>query len=239
MPLVSERIVNDWNFMSIFVKQEPQFPPLPAFWLAMPERVHPQTQHASQKELGFLGRFKYSNDVRQAYPAQLYDPETRTMQSQRHLGQGFKKLGALLVNYKGVDCILILGVTYWESTPWCEVIEVDQKLGRYSFYPRDEDFRDQDVSRDEDYRKKDFWYERQKRDYHAQLNLQAQPQTAYLRHAFQNFDVKRVIPPTDTGTKRHRSVCKNLNLVSIVEHTTVSGREVYLLRLFFTSEEVS
>jgi hypothetical protein len=236
----SERIVNDWIFMSIFVKQEPQFPPLPAFWLVMPERVSPQTQHPSKKRFGLLESFKYSNDVRQAYPPQFYDPETRTMQSQRYLGQGSKKLGALLVNYKGVDCILILGITYWESTPWCEVIESDQELGHYSFYPRDEDFWDQDswfIIRDEDFRKRDFWYERQKRGYYEQLNRQAQPQTTILRHAFHNFNVQDVIPPTDTGTKRHRSVCKSLNLVSIVEHTTVSGREIYLLRLLFLSEE--
>lgn len=165
------------------------------------------------------------------------------MQSQRYLGQGSKKLGAPLVNYKGVDCILVLGATYWESTPWCEVMESDQDLGHYSFYPRDQDFRDQDYRheevglRDEDFRKKDFWYERQKRDYYEQLNRQAQPQTTFLQHAFHNFNVKDVVPPTDTGTKRHRSVCESLNLVSIVEHITVSGREIYLLRLLFISEE--
>ena len=130
-------IYDNWKLMCIFVKYEPQVPLLPPFWLAMPERLPPNRQDMGDEWFSFLERLKYLNDVRQAYPPQFYDPETRTMQSERQLGQGPKKLGALLINYKGVDCILILGITYWESTPWCEILSSPSDLEKYSSYPRE------------------------------------------------------------------------------------------------------
>lgn len=168
-----------------------------------------------------MTKFKYRNDVREAYPPQLYDPETRTLQPQRQLGQGSKKLGALLINYKGIDCTLILGITYWESTPWCQVMATDPSVGNYSSYLRDDDI---------PFIGSRLLFYQENREY-------ADRQRSYLRRAFDDFNVNIVTLPSDMKSRNHRCVCESLGLVSTVEHTTISGREVYLLRLLKISEE--
>lgn len=196
--------------MAIFIKQEPQLPLLPVFSLVMPER-HPHPTRYSHF---------FWNDVKDAYPPPLYDPETRTFQPQRYLSHGTQKLGALLVNYKGVDCILIFGITYWESTPWCQVVE-SRPVAKYDVYLQEED----------------FFMDGERIHYYHRNRSRIHSQGSDLRHAYENFDVINVTLPTDLNRRKHRCVCESLGLVSIVEHITISGRGMYILRLLKLSEE--
>lgn len=55
-----------------------------------------------------------------AYPSQLWDSKTQIMQSRLDNNHGTRKLGAFLLAYRKMICVLVFGVTYWELTPWCK-----------------------------------------------------------------------------------------------------------------------
>ena len=112
------------------------------------------------------------------------------MQPQRDLSHGTKKVGLLLVNFMGIECILIFGVTYWESTPWCQIIPIP-----------------------------------------------AIPRGSVLEKVFEDFRVDQVQLPTNMETRRHEYVSETLNLRTVTELKTVSGRDMYLIHLRSASED--
>jgi len=77
-------------------------------------------------------------NIIEAYPPHLWDSKPRVMQPELDLRQGTRQLGAFLVEFHGVNCILIFGVTYWELTPWCEVIPTKLSTFRRSKILADE-----------------------------------------------------------------------------------------------------
>ncbi|PMD39488.1 HET-domain-containing protein [Hyaloscypha variabilis F] len=98
----SKTVYLDWTVQTVFIRQEPQFPLLPGFWLVRPE--------------------SWGIEITGAYPTDLWDKQTGVMQPQNDFSHGTKKVGALFVDYGGIKCFLIFGVTYWELTPWCHII---------------------------------------------------------------------------------------------------------------------
>jgi hypothetical protein len=132
------------------------------------------------------------------------------MRPQFDLGHGTRKIGALHVQFKGSNCILIFGVTYWELTPWCVVMP--------SILP----ISDFDLS-----------------DAPTISIPSAASGKPSLRRLFEEFSVSQVALPTNMETRRHRCFCKSLELVSLVELITISGMDMYLLRLLSSAEELN
>lgn len=253
--------------MSIFIRQEPKVPLLPTFWLAIPASVPSRPDLPARLTFsdavsdGFFQKFiewtKSSifsesrkegptllfNQVRAAYPPEFYDSETRTFQSQPVLGGGAKKIGALLVDYKGTTCILIFGLTYWESFPWCQIIETNAETDCYNSDLREEFiyFVENELSKTFNWREYRLQCrERLNKIFQRQAQRPARilyEQEQDLRERFESFNINDVDLPVNMDDRGHRCVCESLGLVSIVEHTVVAGREMYLVRLFHKSEE--
>ncbi|CZR54938.1 uncharacterized protein PAC_04823 [Phialocephala subalpina] len=104
----SGAIFTDWTVRTVFIRQEPQVPLLPGFWL-MP--FDPFTDGKNRKI-----------KIVEAYPPHLWDPGTGVMQPALDNRQGTRKLGAFAVEFRSLACVLMFGVTYWELTPWCEIM---------------------------------------------------------------------------------------------------------------------
>jgi hypothetical protein len=149
-----------------------------------------------------------------AYPPQLWDSKTRVLQPEMDLRHGTRKLGALLVEFKEARCILIFGVTYWELTPWCEVIPlvpIERSIRFSNAYDRSDEESNEFGSYGE----------------------------SYLKDVFDSFQVKDVKIPTDMHTRRHECPCDTLKVMSVAQLRNVSGKDMYLLYLHYMSDDLS
>ncbi|KAG4443000.1 hypothetical protein IFR05_001531 [Cadophora sp. M221] len=191
-----ETIFSNWSLQNIFVRQEAaQFPMLPGFRLLCHHYL----------------------DVQEAYPAHLWDSHTYVMQQEPTLAHGAKKLGALTVKLRGAFFILVFGITYWEKSPWCHIVNIDPGSGslgsEYDGAPSSgtpsDCFARETVPRDPDF-----------------LTV------GQLKRVFEAFDINTVKMPSDVENRIHISVCEGLELKCITELTKdVFGRDMYLLHL--------
>jgi hypothetical protein len=93
-----------WAPSSIYVRQDPQFPLPPPFWLVPTNALT-------------------SLDVKEVYPQHLWDMGTWTMQPV-NLGLQTFKIGAISMQSGPYDCVLIIGLIKSESClqAWCRLM---------------------------------------------------------------------------------------------------------------------
>lgn len=105
------------------------------------------------------------------------------------------------MDFSGITCILIFGVTYWELTPWCKVIPHPVPVNNTS-----------------------------------NTRISA---SSVLESIFEGFRTDQVQLPTNMETRRHEYVCNTLNLRTVAELKTISGRDMYLIHLLSVSDNLN
>jgi len=165
--------------------------------------------------------------VTQAHPRDLWDPTTRFLQPQVDFRQGLgtfevRKLGALLIRRENIDqcngrvqityCVLIFGIASGGFVPWCHLSPArgynEKRDNQMNLGPREQ------------------------ADYFQQPRIDT-----YLQHEFDNFRVGAFSISMDLdAARRHVRICDALQLVTVAELRSVSGKEVYLLHLLTISK---
>jgi hypothetical protein len=133
-----------------------------------------------------------------------------------------RKVGAFLIRWENIEskherasityCVLIFGIAYGGLVPWCHLspaIGYDEKRDKQmSLGPREQ------------------------ADYSQQSRIDA-----YLQREFDNFRPENFSAPLDwENRRRYAHVYNALQLVSIAEFRSVSGKEVCLLHLLTLSK---
>ncbi|KAH8646407.1 heterokaryon incompatibility protein-domain-containing protein [Tricladium varicosporioides] len=181
----------DWMLRSIYIRQDPQSPLPPGFWLVAPNPFHPEDLL-----------------VKEAYPPELWDRRTRTLQP-ANLGFQRFKIGALHVYFQRRECILILGIERSEVSlqPWCYIENPNQL---HSTSPLEERLQ----------------------GFHIDYNKSSEKnKDSLLKSYFNRFRLDQCKVSVGSEGRKHINSHEDLQLVSVVEPITVSGREMFIVRL--------
>lgn len=151
--------------------------------------------------------------MKEAFPPRMWDWKTRTLQPARlHL----HKFGALHVEFKRKECVLILGLLFMRKGrhPWCQIVK---PLPLHSISSLARELEGLQIDADNSTKKK------------REILLELQ----FSRFSIDETEIGKILE-----ARKHRYVFEDLILFSVVEGKTVLGRETFIVHFVGMSTQI-
>ena len=131
-------------------------------------------------------------------------------------GASHTKHGALHVEFKSKECVLILGLLFTRKgrRPWCQIVK---PLPLHSISSLARELEELQINGDNSTEKK---------------------RGILLELQFNRFSIDEAEIGKTLEARKHRYVFEDLKIVSVVKAKTVSEREMFIVRLFSVDEWV-